>query len=93
MQAEKFCRRKKDTRRDNLEKLFISYARDGNLDQTRLKEVFEHLGSYLPHKDAEVALKIAFPGKDTRGTAVRPGDHEFRSVVEYAYNKGFGYDI
>ncbi|XWS16152.1 hypothetical protein CRYUN_Cryun34aG0061000 [Craigia yunnanensis] len=74
-------------KKQNLENVFKSYASDGRLSQKQLKNAFDHLGSLMPYKDAEEAMKVA---DINNNNFVSCSSKEFNSLVEYAYNKGFG---
>ncbi|XVF27067.1 hypothetical protein REPUB_Repub14bG0074400 [Reevesia pubescens] len=73
-----------------LRDVFQAYANHGGLGKDQLKNAFEHLGAYMPYKQAEEALSVADKNGDY---FVSSNTEEFDYLVEYAYTKGFGDSI
>ncbi|MFQ6658506.1 hypothetical protein Gotur_027739 [Gossypium turneri] len=78
-----------DDRRDKLKDVFRSYADSGLLDKEGLKDAFLHLDAAMPYRQAEEALRVV--GK-TYDINVR-NETELNALIDYAYNKGYGYSI
>ncbi|EOY27269.1 hypothetical protein QQP08_018288 [Theobroma cacao] len=77
-----------DALKKKLEGVFNSYAKGGSLNNSQLREAFEHLGAKMPHKETEEAMNYADKNKDN----VIRGDEEMNSLVQYALQKGYGED-
>ena len=89
----RYWRRKNNVEKEKktqLEGVFKAYASDKKLTQKQLKEAFYHLGSLMPYKEAEEAMKAANIDTDK---VVSCDSNEFNYLVEYAYNKGYGDSI
>ncbi|TYI48234.1 hypothetical protein E1A91_D13G232700v1 [Gossypium mustelinum] len=85
----KYRSEQNDDRRDKLSDVFRTYAANGLLNKEKLKDGFLHLGSAMPHLQANEALRVV--GKTDHINVM--DETELNALIDYAYNKGYGYSI
>ncbi|KAG8471838.1 hypothetical protein CXB51_036585 [Gossypium anomalum] len=73
-----------------LSEVFRSYAdSNGDLNKEKLKDAFLHLDAAMPYRQAEEALRVV--GKSYYINT--KDETDLNTLVDYAYNKGYGYSI